>query len=61
MIYLRFMKIGSGVQAILRFCLRYLNGGNADITDLRDLSSVILILIKAFKQYHVLPQKFERL
>jgi hypothetical protein len=33
----RFMTIGAGVQAILRFFLRNLNGCNAGITDERDL------------------------
>jgi hypothetical protein len=28
-----FMKIGTGVQAILRFCLRYFRGCNVGITD----------------------------
>jgi uncharacterized protein YraI len=38
MIYLpRFMKIGRGVQAILRFCNSNLNGCNVTITDGRDL------------------------
>jgi hypothetical protein len=32
-----FMKIGTGVQAILRFCLRNLKGCNVGITDRRDL------------------------
>jgi hypothetical protein len=32
-----FMKIGIGVQAILRFCLSKLNGCNVGITDGRDL------------------------
>jgi hypothetical protein len=31
------MKIGIGVQAILRVCLRNLRGCNASITDGRDL------------------------
>jgi hypothetical protein len=31
-----FMKIGTGVQAILRFCLRNLTGCNVGITDERD-------------------------
>jgi hypothetical protein len=30
------MKIGTGVQAILGFCLRNLRGCNVDITDGRD-------------------------
>jgi hypothetical protein len=34
MIYVpSFMKIGTGVQAILRFCLRNLRGHNIGITD----------------------------
>jgi hypothetical protein len=38
MIYLRsFMKIGTGVQEILRFCLRSLRGCNVDIIDGREL------------------------
>jgi hypothetical protein len=37
MIYLSsFMKIGTGVQAILRFCFGNLNGCNFGITDGRD-------------------------
>jgi hypothetical protein len=32
-----FMKIGTGVQEILRFCLRYMRGCNSGITDGRDL------------------------
>jgi hypothetical protein len=37
MIYLRsFVKIGTGVQSILRFCLRNLTGCNIGITDGRD-------------------------
>jgi hypothetical protein len=32
-----FTKVGPGVQAILRFGLRYLRGGNAVITYGRDL------------------------
>jgi hypothetical protein len=32
-----FMKIGTGVQAILRFCLRNLQGCDVGITDGRDL------------------------
>jgi hypothetical protein len=59
------MKIGTGLQAILRFCLRNLRGSNVGITGGRDLWSVLLTwaqvawytyqvswrLIKAFKQY----------
>jgi hypothetical protein len=38
MIYLpSFMKIGTGVQAILRFCLRNLRVCNVGITDGKDL------------------------
>jgi hypothetical protein len=38
MIYIpSFMKIGKGIQAILRFCLRNLIGCNVGITDGRDL------------------------
>jgi uncharacterized protein YraI len=38
MIYIpSFVKIGTGVQAIVRFCLRNLRGCNVDITDGRDL------------------------
>jgi hypothetical protein len=37
MIYLKsFMMIATGIQAILRFCLRNLTGCNAGITDERD-------------------------
>jgi hypothetical protein len=32
-----FMKIGTGVESILRFCLNSLNGCNVGITDGRDL------------------------
>jgi hypothetical protein len=32
-----FMKIGTGIQAILRFCLRNMRGYNVGITDGRDL------------------------
>jgi hypothetical protein len=32
-----FMKTGTGVQAILRFCLRNLRGYNVGIADGRDL------------------------
>jgi hypothetical protein len=32
-----FMKTGTGVQAILRFCLRNLRGCNVRVTDERDL------------------------
>jgi hypothetical protein len=32
-----FMKIGRGVEGILRFCLRYLRRRNVGITDWRDL------------------------
>jgi uncharacterized protein YraI len=32
-----FTKTGTGVQAILRFCLRNLRGCNVGITDGRDL------------------------
>jgi hypothetical protein len=38
MIYVpSFLKIGAGIQAILRFWLSNLNGCNAGITDVRDL------------------------
>jgi hypothetical protein len=38
MIYLQsFVKVGTGVQAILRFCLRNLRGCDVGITDGRDL------------------------
>jgi hypothetical protein len=37
---LRFMKIGIGFQAILRFCLSNLRGCNAAIADQRDLCAV---------------------
>jgi hypothetical protein len=38
MIYIpSFMKIGAGVQVLLRFYLRNLRGCNIDITDMRDL------------------------
>jgi hypothetical protein len=37
MIYIpSFVKFGTGVRAVLRFCLRYLTGCNAGITDERD-------------------------
>jgi hypothetical protein len=37
MIYLAsFVKIGTGIQAILRFCLRNLKGSNVGITDRRE-------------------------
>jgi hypothetical protein len=37
MIYIpSFMKIGSGIEEILRFCLRNLRGCNVGITDGRD-------------------------
>jgi hypothetical protein len=43
MIYLQsFMKIATGVQEILRFCLRNLKGCNVDITGGRDLRSALL-------------------
>jgi hypothetical protein len=43
MIYLSsFMKIGTGVQAILRFCLRNLRGCNVGITDGKYLRSMPL-------------------
>jgi uncharacterized protein YraI len=32
-----FMKIGTGVQALLRFCLRNFRGCNVGITDGRDI------------------------
>jgi hypothetical protein len=32
-----FMKIGTGVQAIFKFCLRNLRGCNVGITDRKDL------------------------
>jgi hypothetical protein len=32
-----FMRISTGVQAILRFCLRKMNGFNIGVTDERDL------------------------
>jgi hypothetical protein len=39
MIYLpSFVKISTGVQAILRFCLRNLRGSNVGITNGRDLT-----------------------
>jgi hypothetical protein len=38
MIYIRsFVKTGTGIQAILRFCLRNLRGCNVGITDGRNL------------------------
>jgi hypothetical protein len=38
MIYIScFMKIGTGVQATLRVCLRYMRGYNNGITEGRDL------------------------
>jgi hypothetical protein len=43
MIYIpSFMKIGTGVQVILRFCLRNLRGCNVGITDGRDSSIIPL-------------------
>jgi uncharacterized protein YraI len=36
------MKIATGLQATLRFCLRNLKGCNVGITDGRDLRSVLL-------------------
>jgi hypothetical protein len=66
MIYLpSFMKIGTGIQAISRFCLSNLSGCNVDITDGRFLWSeplrcaleawytykVSWRLVQAFKQY----------
>jgi hypothetical protein len=35
--YMPFMKIGTGVQAILRFCFRNLRDCNVGVTDGRDL------------------------
>jgi hypothetical protein len=32
-----FIKIGTAVQAILRFCFKYFTGCDVDITDARDL------------------------
>jgi hypothetical protein len=32
-----FIKIGTGIQAILKFCLRNLRGCNDGITDVRNL------------------------
>jgi hypothetical protein len=38
MIYVpNFMKIGTGTEAILRFCLGNLTGCNVGISDVRDL------------------------
>jgi hypothetical protein len=34
---LRFMKIGTGVQAVLRFCLRHVRDCNVSIIDGKDL------------------------
>jgi hypothetical protein len=43
MIYLpSFIKIDTGLQAILRFCVRNLTGCNVGITDGRDLRSAPL-------------------
>jgi hypothetical protein len=43
MIYLiSFTKIGTGIQAILRFCLRNLRGCNVGITDGRDFLITLL-------------------
>jgi hypothetical protein len=43
MIYLpSFMKIGTGVQVILKFCLRILRGCDVGISDGRDLRSTPL-------------------
>jgi hypothetical protein len=43
MIYLpSFMKTATGIQAVLRFCLRNLKGSNAGIIDGRDLRSAPL-------------------
>jgi hypothetical protein len=40
MIYIPcFMKTGTGMQAIFRFCLRNFKGCNVGITDGRDLSA----------------------
>jgi hypothetical protein len=33
----KFLKIGTGVQAILRFCLRNLRGCNVGISEVKDL------------------------
>jgi hypothetical protein len=45
MIYIpNFIKIGIGVQAVLRFCLRNLRGHNIGITDGRDLGITALRL-----------------
>jgi hypothetical protein len=40
------MKIGTGIQAILRFFLRHLRGCNVGITDGRDLQSAPLRLVQ---------------
>jgi hypothetical protein len=37
-----FMKIGTGIQAILRFCLSNLNACNVGITNRRNLCSLLL-------------------
>jgi hypothetical protein len=37
-----FMKIGTGIEAIIRKCLRNLMGCNVYITDGRDLSRALL-------------------
>jgi hypothetical protein len=40
-----FMKIGAGVQTILRFCPRNLRGSNAGVTDGKELWSAPLRLV----------------
>jgi hypothetical protein len=48
------MKFGTGVQAILRFCLRNLRGCNVGITDVRfvkyavKMGSVAMIYVPSF-------------
>jgi hypothetical protein len=37
-----FMKIGTGVQAVLRFCLRNLKGCNVGISDVEEIYEVRL-------------------
>jgi hypothetical protein len=76
MIYIpSFMKIGTGIQAMLRFCLSNLRGCNVGITDggfmkcSVEMKSGGMIYIPSFMMissgiqvtFMVLPQQFERL
>jgi hypothetical protein len=57
MIYtLSFVKIGAGVQAVLRYCLRCLRGCNVGITDGRNLRSTSL----RCAQCHDIRTKFHK-